>query len=200
MKFTLLCLIALSLVIASCHKNNSVAGNSAQLVGNYKFLYLSAQTQSISQVSGGGQTIRTVTYSNYKTVQNTGTVTFTQDSIASKAVGYAANTTSASYIYQNGVLTDSIAMPFSVSVPPSNSATKFDVIGQDSIFFHGGYLAMGLGGSSAIAPPSGGRFSFKGDTLFITSKVQQTTPPQTSGGATSTATASGVGIFALLKQ
>lgn len=200
MKFTLLSLIVLSLAIASCHKNNSVAGNSAQLVGNYKFLYLSAQTQSISQVTGSGQNVKTVTYSNYKTVQNTGTVTFTKDSIASKGVGYVANTTSATYIYQSGVLTDSIFMPFSVSIPPSNSATKYDVIGQDSIFFHGGYLAMGLGGSSTVAPPSGGRFSFKGDTLFITSKVQQTTPPQTSGGITSTATASGIGTFALLKQ
>ena len=137
MKFTLLSLIGLSLVIVSCHKSNNGPGSSAQLVGTYKFLYLSAQTQSISQVSGGGQNEKTVTNTNYKTTQNTGTVTFTADSLASKGVGYSANTTSNSYIYDNGVLTDSISLPFSFSYPASNSTTKYDVIGQDSLFFTG---------------------------------------------------------------
>ncbi|GGB25273.1 hypothetical protein [Puia dinghuensis] len=192
-------LLVLALVIVSCHKSN-VGGNSAQLVGNYQFLYLSAQVQSISQASGGGQTQKAVTYSNYKTTQNTGTVTLTADSLASKGVGYTAAFTSLTYEYVNGVLTDSISFPFSLTYPPSSTSTKYDVIGQDSIYFHGGYLVSGFGGGSTLAPPSGGHFSFKGDTLFITSHVNQTTPPQNSGGISVTGSESGVATIALLKH
>jgi hypothetical protein len=199
-KLTLLCLIGCSFLVFSCHKSNDAGGSSAQLVGNYKLLYLSLQSQSVNQVSGGGQTQKTVTNTSYTTVQNTGTISFTKDSIASKGVGYTANWTSIGYVYQNGSLIDSVSIPFSITIPPTNSATKYDVIGSDSLYFHGGYLTAGIGGGSTIAPPSGGRYSFKGDTLFLISKVSQTTPPQTSGGITVTASASGVATIAMLKQ
>lgn len=198
-RLTFLSLVLTSLMIASCHKSNT-GGNSTQLVGNYTLLYLTLQAQSISEESGGGQTQKTVTYTNYKTTQNSGTVSFSTDSIFSKGVGYTINTTTNSYVYQNGVLSDSISLPFSLTYPPSNSTTKYDVIGQDSILFHGGYLMTGLGGSTTVAPPSGGRFSFKGDTLFLISKVQQTNPSQNSGGVTVSSSASGIATIALLKQ
>jgi len=199
-KFTPFSLIVCAIVIVSCHKHNDVGGNSSQLVGNYKFVYLTLQAQSTTQESAGGQTEKAVTYTNYKTVQNTGTVTFTNDSIMSKGVGYSVNTTSTSYLYENGALTDSFPMPLTFTYPVSSSATKYDVIGQDSILFHGGYFMTGLGGSTTIAPPSGGHFSFKGDSLFLISKIQQITPPQTSGGITSTASATGVATIVMVKQ
>ena len=199
-KLPLLSLTVLCLILSSCHKNNDAPGNSGQLTGNYKFLYISLQAQSTGQQSGGGQTLKTITNTNYKTVGNSGTVTFTKDSIFSKGVGYTANTISSSYVYENGTLTDSLSFPLVETYPPSNSSTKFDVIGQDSIVFHGGYLFTGLGGNTTVAPPSGGRFSFKGDTLFLTSKVSQTLPPQTSGGVTVTQSASGLIIIAMSRQ
>ncbi|HEY4286498.1 MAG TPA: hypothetical protein VGN00_05315 [Puia sp.] len=196
----LLSLIATSLILGSCHKNNDAPGNSGQLAGNYKFLFVSLQAQSTQQESGGGQTEKTITYTNYKTINNSGTVTFTQDSIFSKGVGYTANTTLKAIVYENGTLTDSLTLPFSQTYPPSNSSTKFDVYGQDSVAFHGGYLTTGLSGGTAIAPPSGGRFSFKGDTLFITSTFTQTLPNQTSGGVTVSQAASGVAVIGMLRQ
>jgi len=199
-KLPLLSLTVLCLILSSCHKNNDAPGNSGQLTGNYKFLYISLQAQSTGQQSGGGQTLKTITNTNYKTIDNSGTVAFTRDSIFSKGVGYTASSTSRSYVYENGALTDSISLPLVETYPPSNSATKFDVIGQDSIVFHGGYLFTGLSGNTAVAPPSGGRFSFKGDTLFITSKFSQTPPPQTSGGVTISQSASGIAVIALSRQ
>jgi len=198
-KLPLLSLIALSLIFSSCHKNNDASGNSGQLTGNYNFLYISLQSQSTGQQSGSGQTLKTITYTNYKTINNSGTVTFTQDSIFSKGVGYSANAISNSYVYENGTLTDSLSFPLVQTYPPSNSSTKFNVIGQDSIAFKGGYLAMGLSGSTTIAPPSGGRFSFKGDTLFLTSKFSQTAS-QNAGGVSVSQSASGIAVIALRKQ
>jgi hypothetical protein len=199
-KLPLLSVIALTLILNSCHKNNDAPGNSGQLTGNYKFLYSSLQAQSTAQESGGGETLKTITYTNYKTINNSGTVTFTQDSIFSKGVGYSTDVVSMSYVYENGTLTDSISLPLVETYPPSNSTTKFDVIGQDSIVFHGGYLTMGVGGGTTVAPPSGGRFSFKGDTLLLTSKISQTQPPQTSGGVTISQSESGISIIAMLRQ
>ena len=199
-KLPLLSLLALSLILNSCHKNNDAAGNSGQLAGNYKFVYISLQAQSTGQQTGSGQTLKTITYTSYKTTNNSGTVTFTKDSIFSKGVGYSANTISKSDVYENGTLTDSFSFPLVQTYPPSNSSTKFDVIGQDSIVFHGGYLALGLGGNTTVAPSSGGRFAFKGDSLILTSKISQTLPPQTSSGVTVTQSASGIAIIAMLRQ
>lgn len=199
LKKYLLALLALSLVFVSCKKSND-SGNSGQLIGNYKFLYVSLQSQDIAEESAGGQTEKTITYSNYTTVQNSGTVSFTADSIAAHGVGYTATFDALGYVYLNNVLTDSLSFPFSETYPPTNSATKYDIIGKDSIYFHGGYPTAGLGGGSTIAPPSGGRFSFKSDTLFIVSHVFQATPPQSSGGVTVSSSATGVATMAMLKQ
>lgn len=198
-KLPLSCLIVCTGFFFSCHKSNDGGGNSGQLAGNYKLLYMSLNAQSVSQASVGGITQKTISNTNYKTTQNTGAITFTKDSIIAKGVGYTASWTSTGAAYQNGVFIDSINVPFSITYPPSNSSTKFDVIGKDSIYFHGGYLMTGLGGGSTIAPPSGGRFSFKGDTLFLISKVNQTST-QSISGATVTQTASGVATLAMLKQ
>lgn len=194
-----LCSFVLLLLIVSCHKSNSGGGNSSQLPGNYKFLYVIAQVQSISQLSGGGMNEKDVSNTNYTTTQNAGTVVMTKDSISLKGVAYTATTNVKSYTYESGVLTDSISFPFTETVPPLNTSTKYDIIGSDSIYFHGGYL-VSLGGASNIAQPSGGRFSFKGDTLFIISKMQQNQPSQSSGGLTVSSSASAVETVVLLKQ
>jgi len=198
-KLPLLCLVVCSGLFFSCHKSNDAGGNSGQLAGNYKFAYINVAVQSVSQTSAAGQTEKSVSNTNYKTTQNTGTITFTKDSIIAKGVGYTANWVSTGAVYENGVFIDSISLPFSFTYPPSNSSTKFDVIGKDSIYFHGGYFMTGLGGGTTIAPPSGGRFSFKGDTLLIISKVNQTST-QSISGMTVTQTASGVATLAMLKQ
>jgi hypothetical protein len=199
-KIFLLSLAALPLIFNSCHKNNDSPGGSGRLSGDYKFLYLSLQAQSTAQEIGGGETLKTITYTNYKTVNNSGTVTFTKDSVFSKGVGYSVDAVSNSYVYENGTLTDSFPLPLAQTLPGYSSSTKINVIGQDSIAFQGGYLGLGLGGTTPLASPGGGRFSFKGDTLFITYKVSQTQPSQTAGGVTVSQSASGIAISAMLRQ
>jgi hypothetical protein len=200
-----LALVASALVVSSCHKSNMTApGNPAQLIGNYKLIYLSANVQAINQESAAGQSEKTITYNNYKTINNGGTITFTKDSMEWKGLTYSAEYTAIGYVYLNGVLSDSISFPVSETVAPVNATTKYNVFGQDSIHVQGGYPTSGLGGSgsggSAIAPPSGGLYSFKGDTLFITSHVFQNNPSQVVSGVTVTSTVSGIAIIAMLRQ
>jgi len=185
--------------LISCHKSNNGPGDTSQLVGNYQFLYLSAQTQETTVESAAGQNIKMVATVSYKTTQNTGSVTITKDSIASKNVGYTASADESVYTYTNNVLTDSFRTPVDETVPPTSSTTKYDVIGKDSIYFHSG-LITGLSTGSTPTIPNGGRFSFKGDTLFITTKLQQNLPPQNQGGTTVSGTVTVQGVIAMLKQ
>lgn len=194
-------MVALAVILNSCHKNNDAPGNSVQLAGNYQFLYISVQTQAISQDSTSLGTQKNVTYSNYETDKNSGTITFTQDSILSTGVGYSADATLHTSNYANGELIDSFPVVVGQTSSPSVPATKYSVIGKDSIVFRGGFLTAGLTGSSdMIEPTSGGRFSFKGDTLFITSIVNQQVSYQPSAGETMFQSISGLVVISMLRQ
>jgi len=159
-KLLLVLIVGSVVVILSCHKSNS-GGGGGQLPGTYKFLYVTAQVQSTTQVSGGGLNEKQVSYTNFTTTQNTGTVAITKDSIALQGVGYTENTNVKTYTYEGGVLTDSASLPFTEPVPPMDEGSKYSVIGTDSIYFKGGGL-VSIGGTTQVAQPSGGRFSFKG--------------------------------------
>jgi hypothetical protein len=197
-KLLLVLFIASVVVILSCHKSNS-GGGGGQLPGTYKFLYVTAQTQSTTQISGGGLNEKQVSYTNFTTTQNTGTVVITKDSIALKGVGYTENTTVKTYTYESGVLTDSASLPYTVPVPAMDEGSKYSVIGTDSIYFKGGGL-VSIGSTTQIAQPSGGRFSFKGDSLFIISKLNQTTSVPSGGGISGSVSTSAVETVVLLKQ
>lgn len=189
-----------TLFALSCSKKNDASpGDSSSLVGNYNFLYMSAATSSTSSESAAGQSVKTITYTNYKTTDNTGTVSFTKDSASTSNLGYTASTNAMSYVYENNVLTDSIEMPFDEVVPPTSSITKYDVFGKDSIYMHQG-LMSGLSTGTTATYPSGGRYSFKGDTLFITMKFSQNLPNQSSGGVTVSSSVSINATIAMKKQ
>jgi hypothetical protein len=192
-------LLALSLLLGACHKSNSGSGNSSQLAGHYLFLSGSGQVQTITLETGGGQTLKTVDSTTFKSANCTGTLIFAGDSATTKGLGYTATGSSTAYFYANNLLINSVSTPISETVPPTNSTTKYTVIGKDSIVFQGGNLEL-VGNSTLVAQPSGGRFSFKGDTLLIVEKGQQTFPPQSSGGVTTSSSASVVGTFVFLKQ
>jgi hypothetical protein len=197
-RFAPLSLIISVIFIYSCHKSNNGAGNSGQLTGNYKFLYISAVTQSTEVYIEGTQTQKIVVKSSYTTIDNTGTVKITADSITTMGIGYSTSFRATEYVYFNDQLYDTSSFPSTASVPSSSATTKYDVIGQDSIYFEGGYPVPDATGNPGIAPPSGGRFSFNGDTLFIVSSFQDTI--STAGSSAVSASASGVATTALLKQ
>jgi hypothetical protein len=194
------------ILLAACSKNTSTPGSGqststpAQLAGNYTFLYIDASTNVTEQVSIAGQTAKFVTISNYRTVQNTGTVAFTTDSAFATGLGYTISTTLTAIQYQNGIAIDTVTQPYVQTIPATSSASKYQQIGTDSLYFPGGALGVGsLTAGTPIVPPTGGHFLIKGDTLTITTKINQTYPDNISGIPT-TATALANATIVLLKQ
>ena len=186
--------------MASCHKNNSSSGGSTKLVGNYTFLYGTADITLVESVTLLGQTASLTNITSYKTLDNVGTVQFTADSMKSVGVGYSVDTITMVIDKEPGQAPDTAFAPFAKTIDPVSYTSHYQVIGTDSIYSEGGFLASGsLTAGTNIAPPSGGHFSFSGDTLIITSKVNMTYPDHVGGTAT-TANLSGNAVFKLLKK
>ena len=197
--------IGFLLLLAACSKNTSQPnGNtgSTQLVGNYKFLYMTTNINVTESASYLGQTVSVLILSGYKTQQNTGTVVFTADSSTGNGIGYSYDTTAMVIQSSPGLPTDTTVQALKGSVPATSSTSKYSVIGTDSVYFPGGVLGTGgitTGTSAAIAPPTGGHFAIKGDTLTITTKINQTYPDNINGVPT-TATAAVSATIILLKH
>ncbi|HMI61899.1 MAG TPA: hypothetical protein VK518_13355 [Puia sp.] len=197
--------IGFLLLLTACSKNTSKpngSSNSTQLVGSYDFLYMTTNINVTESVSLAGQTASVVILSGYKTEQNTGTVVFSADSAMGNGIGYSYDTTAMFIETQPGVGPDTTVQVLSGSVPPTTSTSKYQIIGTDSVYFPGGVLGTGAitaGAPITIAPPTGGHFTIKGDTLTITTKINQTYPDNINGIPT-TATAAVNATIILLKQ
>ena len=192
------------LLLAACSKNTSKpngSSNSTQLVGSYEFLYLTTNINVTESGSFAGQTGSAVILSGYKTQQNTGTVVFTADSAMGNGIGYSYDTIATVIKILPGAAPDTTVQSLTGSVPATTSTSKYQIIGADSVYFPGGVLGSGgiTGAPAAIAPPTGGHFTIKGDTLSITTKINQTYPDNIEGIPT-TATAVVNATIILLKQ
>ena len=157
----------LLLATVSCKKSNPGPGSSSAVQGNWNFLFMTASTVASATSSG----VTSVTYTNYRTINNTGTVTFTKDSMAVKGLAYSVDTTALTYIYFGTTLTDSVYFPFKSSVPATTQTVSYKIIGSDSIYLpNGGIVPAGLTGPGT---GTGGRFAITNDTLKITVQASQ---------------------------
>ena len=201
-KISLLAGTGLVLLIAACSKNKSIpnGGATSPLTGNYTFLYTKGNINQTEQATVLGQSFSAVTNGSFRSISNTGTIQFTADSLIAVGLGYEIDTTFTTVTSQNGAVISTSNPAFTQSFPAANSTSDYKVIGTDSVYFPGGALGTGsLTGGTQVAPPTGGHFVFKGDTLLITSKINQTYPDNFEGVPT-TATAVADVTIVLLKQ
>jgi hypothetical protein len=190
-------------IFIACKKDNGSGGGGATptaLAGNWTFSSLTAKTQSTVTATSGGLTDKDLTVSQYTTTNNSGLITFSADSMYGKGIGYSINTVAKGYEYENGVLLDSVDAPFSFTYPSSNSASKYQLIGKDSIYFPGGGLVNPPGSSGSIPTvASGGHIVFNGNTISITVSINQNTT-QSAGGITAVSQDQGVETVTLTRQ
>jgi len=203
-KLVTVSLIISSLITASCHKSGGT-GNPAALVGNWQFVYMSYNTQASSIGVGtgiaAGENTKSFSSCNYKTIQNTGTITFTKDSVYWKSICYSSDYYLKGYSYTDGKLTDSFNNRNLVSYISGDTTSRYNALGRDSLSFSTSYMVPWFGGNKiAFNRIYGCRYSFKGDTLFLSTNAQETDPPQTIGNFTFTSSTSGTSVMALLKQ
>jgi len=207
-------LFVASLAFTSCQKeidylddepgsdntNNDGDSSATSIVGTYNFLSVAAQTQSDAMLDILGGESKTSSLFDFVSTNNTGTVVFTDDEMTVTGLSYTATGNLKAYTYQNNVLIDSTEeQPFSYDVTASNSSGKYKLAGADSIYFpDGGFISI-AGASSVPVSSSGGKISFKGDTLRITTPIYSDTTLSISG-LTYHVVQSGTGTISLEKK
>lgn len=165
---------ALLTIAISCKKSSAPPSNV--VTGTWNFVNMSTQTQVNAVVSGDS----TVTYANYITQNNSGSITFTMDSMDVNSLAYSVSSTATTYAYYQGKIYDTLTTPFSATLPATSMNVSYKLIGTDSLYFpNGGLLPAGITSSSQ---GQGGRFVISGDTLRMTVSGSDTTTSQIQMG------------------
>jgi hypothetical protein len=193
--FLLICSIVLSLV--ACQKEQSIdtlgstpgsggstggGGNTSGKteVGTWKFLSMRGITSSIVEFNDGVDNIKSVTLSDYTTINNTGTLKFDGSTMTSNGIGYSVDFIAKGYFYTNGTLDDSLEVPFSFTAPPTSATASYKKIGSDSIYVQSGMFTTGSGGTSQSSA-GGYKLKFDGDKMTMTGVVSQSKLDLSSG-------------------
>ncbi len=161
-------LLSAIVLLAACKKDKN--GSNASIEGTYKLKYISAKTSS-SVIGNYGD--KTVTTSEYTTTNNQGTITLSNGALTATGLTYSVDTRANLYEYFGTDLLDSSSYPFSFTLPASNSASQYQLIGADSIYFPQGGITSGADGSGYQSIANGGHYSFSGNLLTITEVVSK---------------------------
>lgn len=163
---------------ASCKKDSNTDTNSTGIQGTYKLKYLTAKTSSIATSDDE----KSVTTSNYTTINNQGTIVFDNSKMSSTGLTYTVDTIAKYWLYEGADLVDSSSFPFKFTQPSTNSSAVYELIGADSIYFPQGSVTSGVGTSgSTQSGPNGGRYSWNGKLLTLTQPVAKDSSFEDSG-------------------
>jgi hypothetical protein len=203
----LLSFFAVGFVITSCQKELSFGngnngggsgggGNStANIAGDYDFVGLVAHTEATVTASQLGQTVKTVTVSDYVTFNNSGTLRITSNQMTSTDIAFDIDTMMNAKTYINNVLMDDSDFPFIMSSPPQSGTSTYVRNSPDSITITGPFAYPDPTGNPATGS-IGSKLEWHGDTLHMKTATTYTRNI-TQGGipAVFTGTVTGVQKF-----
>lgn len=164
--------IALIILFAACQKgiepfdgSNPVPTENV-LKGTWKFMSLTAHTETTQEYTDSATDYKTVGISDYTTTNNTGIFIFGDSTVNYTNVSYMVSSKVIAYNYQNGGLIDTTQMPFSTALDSTSASGKYELIGSDSIYFPEGFIYVS--DVTTQSEPSGGKISINGNMLTIT--------------------------------
>jgi len=172
-KITVLSAVFVIIVMGACKKSNSGSSSSTNpLTGTtWNFVDLSSNA-TLTATETGIISATVIDKTDFTTIDNSGTITFTADSMAGSGVGYTIDTTYTTYTYVAGT-GDTVTTPYTTMISPTSSSTSYQLIGSDSIYFGSGTpfsVSLYAGDTVKI---EGAHFSISGNTLTLTSTVNQ---------------------------
>jgi hypothetical protein len=184
----------------ACKKSNhSSNSGSNPLVGSWTFVGETTNADITSSISIGPITAQVINLIDFRTINNSGSLTFTSDSLDAVGVGYSIDTSYVT-IESAGGVSDTSVSPLTATVKATDTASSYQLIGQDSIYFpNGSPFAMNI---DSIQPPikiNGGHFTISGATLIITSTISQS-GNETINGITAPTTGTISSVITLSKQ
>ena len=199
-RIPLLAISACFLLCAACKKNSNNSSGPNPLTGtSWTVNGETTSADMTSTASFGPLTVTVINLIDFRTINNVGTISFTADSLMANGVGYGIDTTYTS-ITETAASTDTITSPLVTTVPPGNASFRYQLIGQDSIYFpNGSPIALNV---DSIQPPiqaKGAHFSISGSMLTITSTINQA-GNETVNGITAPTTGTIKSVITLTKQ
>lgn len=181
MKFSpaLLFLSIVSLFLFSCQKERSFAeddgnsggtGGSVELNGTWRFVGMVAQTGSDMTLTEFGSSTRTLSVLDYTSINPTGTVSFSGNTMKTTNIGYDMEGETVMSMYEDGVLLMEQTVDAEGTVPPTSGNSSFTRIGSDSLRFNG--MPIVAGAPAGMNPPAGtvnmgARYRMSNDTLYM---------------------------------
>jgi hypothetical protein len=170
---TVLSAVLVILTMGACKKSNSGGTSSSTnpLTGTWNFIDLSSNG-NLTATESGFVSGKIVDITNFTTIDNSGTITFTADSMSGSGIGYTIDTTYTTYTYV-GSTSDTVTTPYTTTITPTSSSTSYQLVGSDSIYFGAGtpfYVSLYAGDTVKI---EGAHFSISGNTLTLTSTIDQ---------------------------
>jgi hypothetical protein len=199
---TTLCFIV---ALASCQKEidyalpspSALPGNN--IVGDYDFVGLVAHTENTVTITDQGQTIKSVTVSDYVTKNNVGTAKITFNQFIGNGIGYSIDTTVNVTTYINNILTAQLDVPFIATVPPTNTVSPYIQVTADSMTVTGDFGVLPDPSGNIPTGPVGLKLSWSGDTLLL--KVNSSfTQTVTQNGVPGVMTGTVVGVTKLKRR
>ena len=176
----ILLLVFAAICIVSCQKeitddtnigDNTGGGynndTSNVLIGTWTFDSLSSQQHNTSDVNIDGDDYLTVSDYNYTSLGNFGTLTINDSLFKLTGITYSISTSTTLYSYENGVFKDSLPYLYPFYLPPTNSTSKYQLVGTDSVYFPEG----GFSADTSYTQPFGMTFKINGNALVFTQPV-----------------------------
>jgi hypothetical protein len=171
---TVLSAVLVILAMGACKKSNSggSSGSTNPLSGEtWTFVDLSSDA-NLTATESGLISGKIVDITDFTTIDNSGTITFTADSMSGSGIGYTIDTTYTTYTYV-GSTSDTVTTPYTTTIAPTSSSTSYQLIGTDSIYFGSGTpfsVSLYAGDTVKI---EGAHFTISGNTLTLTSTIDQ---------------------------
>lgn len=170
--FVLVAVCSCLLVALSCKKSAQPPASNA-VTGTWNLVNVNVQSRVTAVQSGD----TSISYPNYITVHNTGSISFTIDSMAMSGIGYSVDTSFYTYFYLKGVIVDTVSSPLVATVPPTSIGSPYKMVNTDSLYFPNSGVFPTLVGTS-MTQGQGVHFVVSGDTLRLTSQSSDTTTTQ----------------------
>jgi hypothetical protein len=172
-KITVLSAVLVLFMMGACKKSNSGSSSSTNpLTGTtWNFVDLTSDA-NLTATESGLISGKIVDITDFTTIDNSGTITFTADSMSGSGIGYTIDTTYTTYTYsdQRAILSRLLTRQL---LPPPLPATSYQLIGTDSIYFGSGTpFSVSLYAGDTIKI-EGAHFTISGNTLTLTSTIDQ---------------------------
>ena len=183
-----LALLVFTIVFSSCQKEvdypeiDAVNPDNA-LLGSWNLVNITVKGTTEVIAVENGSTARNIGYNDYTTINNTGQLKFEPSKMTGN-LSYSVNTTFRTDYFLNGALVNSVNMPLSMDIPPTNSSGNYIRVGSDSLHFpNGTFLSFDNSGTGSQSEAAGMRYKIEGNKLTLIQKVNQVEKFTLGGGS-----------------